>query len=157
SRGCDMSRSRRSFAMLTLAAIALVFAWVAIHQSTADAQPDPKKPDRKPPPVVAELVGQTEERQAHGPLGIAVAGDYAYLAAWRRGLRVVNIANPKEPQEVGGCRIEGAATDVVVTGGYAYVAAGGGGLRILDLARPASPKEVGSCPVRGGAVAVIVA
>src|SRR5439155_12759808 len=80
-----------------------------------------------------------------------------YLAAWRRGLRVVNIANPKEPQEVGGCRIEGAAKDVVVAGGYAYVAAGGGGLRILDLARPASPKEVGSCPVRGGAVAVIMA
>jgi len=43
--------------------------------------PDPKKPDRQPSQVAAELIGQTGERQAHGPLGIAIAGDYAYLAA----------------------------------------------------------------------------
>src|SRR5262249_54769065 len=135
---------------------ALVLAFPVIERP-AGAQPEPKKSDREPPKVVAERVGQIGERRAPGPLGIAVAGGYAYLAAWRHGLRVLNIADPKEPKEVAECRIEGDAKDVVVAGGYAFVAAQAGGLRVLDLTRPSAPKEVGSCRVRGGAVAVVVA
>src|SRR5262245_55789423 len=152
-----MIRQRRSFAMLTVAASALVFSWAAMHQPASCAQPDPKKPDRKPPQVTAELVGQIGERRAPGPLGIALSGDYAYLAAWRHGLRVVNISDPKEPKEVAECRIDGDVRDVVVSGGYAYVAAQQGGLRVLDLSRPAFPKEVGSCRARGEAAVVVVA
>jgi hypothetical protein len=161
--GCCSQRSavkllclRVAFAMLRGAVFALILAGAAVHQPAAQAGPDAKKQERRPQQIAAELVGQTGERQAPGPLGIAVAGDYAYLAAWRRGLRVVNISNPKEPKEVGGCRIQGDAKDVVVAGGYAFVAAEEGGLRVLDLARPASPKEVGSCRTRGEALAVIV-
>src|SRR5437867_3141255 len=108
-----LPRHRLSFAMLTGAALALGVPCSAIHQP-ARAQPDSKNPDKPPQQVTAELVGQPEERQASGPLGLALAGDHAYLAAWRRGLRIVNISNPKEPKEVGGCRIHGDAKDVVV-------------------------------------------
>src|SRR5262245_12909489 len=108
---------RPAFAMLTGAAVALAFPLVVIAR-TVRAQPEPKKPDRKPPQVAAELVGQIGERRAPGPLGIALSGNYAYLAAWRHGLRVVNIADPKEPKEVAEFRIEGSVGDVVVAGGY---------------------------------------
>src|SRR5207247_335827 len=155
-RAMELLRLRLPFAMLTAAALALAFPCAATHQPATGAQPDSKKVDRQPQQVVAELLGRTEERQASGPLGIAVSGDYAYLAACRRGLRVVNISNPKEPKEVGGCRIQGDAKDVVVAGGYAFVAAQEGGLRVFDLARPASPKDVGLCRTRGHALAVIV-
>ena len=107
-----MIRPRRSFTTLTVVASALVLCWTAIHTSTASAQPEPKKPDREPPKVVAELVGQIGERRAPGPLGIALSGDYAYLAAWHRGLRVVNIADPKEPKEVAEFRIEGTVRPI---------------------------------------------
>src|SRR5262245_35549913 len=142
--------------MLAGATFALAVPFAGIERP-AGAQPEPKKLDRKAPPVVAELVGQLGERRASGPLGIALNGDYAYLAAWRHGLRVVNISNTKEPKEVTDCRIEGAAKGVAVSGGYAFVAAQEGGLRILDVTRPASPKEVGSCRTQGDASAVVVA
>src|SRR5262249_39090298 len=146
---------RLSFAMLTGAAL-LAFP-LAVIERPAGAQPEPKKPDRKPPQVAAERVGQIEERRAPGPLGIALSGEYAYLAAWRHGLRVLKVSDPKEPKEVAECRIEGDARDVVVAGGYAYVAAQQGGLRILDLSRPASPKEVGFCRMLREAAVVVVA
>jgi hypothetical protein len=155
-----MSYPRRSFAMPTAAAFALVFPGAAIHQPTTYAQPDLKKPDRKAPQVAAELVGQREERQASGPLGICVHGDYAYLAAWRRGLRVVEISNPKEPKELAGCRIQGEAKDVVVAGGYAFLAAEEGSLRVLGPGSPGVPEgsrllsrsRCGSCSERGGEI-----
>jgi hypothetical protein len=59
-------------------AIALNFLSAAI-QSTA--QPDPKKPDRKPQQLAAELVGQSEVRQAPGPLGIVVNGGFGPAVA----------------------------------------------------------------------------
>jgi len=106
-----MIRLRLSLAMLMGAA--LVFAFPVIERP-AGAQPEPKKSDREPPKVVAELVGQIGERRAPGPLGIALFGDYVYLAAWRRGLRVVSVSNLKEPKGVAECRVEGDAKDVVV-------------------------------------------
>src|SRR6476619_4792848 len=91
SGGAKMIRLRLSLAMSMGAALVLAFPAI---ERPAGAQPEPKISDREPPKVVAELVGQIGERRASGPLGIAVSGDYAYLAAWRRGLRVVNISNP---------------------------------------------------------------
>src|SRR5262249_47667448 len=158
--GCTMMRSCIRHPLATLMGVGFVLALTCVlsHQPATGAQPESKKPDlpsaRK---VAVELVGRTDDGSASGPLGVTVAGDYAYLAAWRRGLRVVNVSNPKKPKEVGGCRIQGNAKDVVVAGGYAFVAALEGGLRVLDLTSPASPKEVGLCRVRGEAVAVIVA
>src|SRR5262245_44324653 len=95
---------RPAFAMLTGAAVALAFPLVVIERPVG-AQSNPKKPDREPPQVAAELVGQIGQQRAPGPLGIALSGDYAYLAAWRHGLRVVNVSDPKEVAE---CRIVGA-------------------------------------------------
>ena len=34
-------------------------------------------------------------------LGVAVAGNYAYVADNDRGLRVINVANPAAPGEIG--------------------------------------------------------
>ena len=39
--------------------------------------------------VALELVGRTDDGSTPGPLGLTVVGDYTYLAAWRRGLRVI--------------------------------------------------------------------
>lgn len=70
-------------------------------------------------------------------------GGYAYVATGEGGLRVVDIANPAAPVEVGALDTPGSAVDVELMGNHAYVADGVGGLRVVDVAKPAAPAEVG--------------
>ena len=58
------------------------------------------------------------------PLGIAVSGNYLYVADDYYGLRVINVMNPANPQEVGFYFTEGRAQSVFVVGDLAYVSAG---------------------------------
>uniref|UniRef100_A0A7V6CMS6 LVIVD repeat protein n=1 Tax=candidate division WOR-3 bacterium TaxID=2052148 RepID=A0A7V6CMS6_UNCW3 len=74
---------------------------------------------------------------------VAVSGNYAYVADWEAGLRIIDISNPRSPVEVGYYDTPGAAYGVAVSGNYAYVADAGAGLRIIDISNPRSPNEVG--------------
>jgi hypothetical protein len=101
-------------------------------------------------------------------LGVAVAGDVAYVAAGEQGLRIVDVSDPSQPQELGAYTYDdttpgytpGSAQDVVVapcrTGvtlrQCAFVAeapgtAGGspvgGGLRIINVNDSANPAQIG--------------
>ena len=63
--------------------------------------------------------------------GVTVSGDYAYVADYKEGLRVIDVSDPTSPTEVGYYNTPGYAEDVAVSGDYAYVADGGGGIFIL--------------------------
>jgi hypothetical protein len=74
---------------------------------------------------------------------VDIQGNYAYVAASLSGLRIVDISNPNDIQEVssiGGWR----GYDVLVDGNYAYVSTGAGGLRIVNITNPLLPQQVGS-------------
>ena len=73
------------------------------------------------------------------------------------GLRIVDIANPAAPREVGYYDTPGAGEGVTVAGTYAYVADGYSGLRIVDIANPTAPHEVGYYNTPGYALGVTVA
>jgi hypothetical protein len=83
--------------------------------------------------------------------GVAVAGNYAYVADSYSGLRVIDIANPFLPREVGNCNYcQGAAFDIAIKDNYAYVVvtvwsdtSDTSGLFITDVTEPASPSVVG--------------
>jgi hypothetical protein len=77
-----------------------------------------------------------------GARGVAVSGDYAYIADMDSSLRVFSIADPVHPVEIGRCRTQDEAISVVVSGGYAYVG-DRSGLRVISVADPAHPVEVG--------------
>ena len=79
---------------------------------------------------------------------------YAYVADG--DLRIINVADPAGPSEVGFYDTPGVARDVVVAGHYAYIADGESGLRILDVADPAAPVEVGTYKTLGEPRAVTV-
>ena len=81
--------------------------------------------------------------------GVAVAGNYAYVADDDSGLRVISIADPAHPSEVGYCGTPGLAWGVAVAGNYAYVADEDAGLRVISIADPAHPSEVGYCDTPG--------
>jgi len=62
-----------------------------------------------------------------------------YVADGTSGLRVVNIANPQSPTEVGSYDTPGGASHVAIAGNYTYVADGSGGLVILRFTGEATP------------------
>jgi hypothetical protein len=89
--------------------------------------------------------------------GVAVAGDYAYLADGSGGLHIINVSDPAAPTEVGLHDTPGNAYSVAVAGDYAYVADGSSGLRIINASEPANPTEVGFYDTAGNAYSVAVA
>jgi len=89
--------------------------------------------------------------------GVAVSGTLAYVAAGGAGLRVVDVADPTRPTEVGAWDSRGYAEGIAVAGATAYLADGPYGLRVVDVSNPARPKEVGSAYVMNYAFEVAVA
>ena len=85
-----------------------------------------------------------------------MVGDYAYVAAYDAGLRVISVADKSNLTEVGFFNTPGLAEDVHVVGDYAYVADWRGGLHIISVADKSSLIEVGFCEIPGRAVDVYV-
>jgi hypothetical protein len=82
--------------------------------------------------------------------GVAVSGNYAYVAARSgvhapmgdAGLQVIDVSNPADPQRVGGYDTEGAWA----CGGLGQLRLRGGwdsGLQVIDVSDPANPQRVG--------------
>ncbi len=63
--------------------------------------------------------------------GVAVSGNYAYVADGAAGLQVIDVSYPPNPRRVGGYDTIGSARGVAVRGTYAYVADDAWGLIIL--------------------------
>ncbi|MBU0507670.1 hypothetical protein KKH27_02365 [bacterium] len=81
--------------------------------------------------------------------GVAVSGNFAYVAAMTSGLRVIDITDPAAPFEVGYYDTPGSAYGVAVAGNYAYVADYTSGLRVVDITNPAAPLEVAFYGMQG--------
>jgi len=86
--------------------------------------------------------------------GLYVARTYAYVAAGREGLAIVDVENPERPRLLQKFTAEGALNDTrdVVVGStnaslFAYVADGANGLKVVQLTAPDSqPKFYGFSP-----------
>ncbi len=89
-------------------------------------------------------------------LGVAINGNYAYVAAKGYGLYVIDITNPEFPAEAGVYDTPGTAYDVVYSGGYAYVADNNSGLSIIDVSTPTAPSLVGAYTAPNSAYGVAV-
>ncbi|MBN1594662.1 hypothetical protein JW933_01920 [candidate division FCPU426 bacterium] len=96
------------------------------------------------------------EPPGYAAYGVALQGDYAYLACNSGGLCVVDISDPNLPQQAGVTLQPTSAQSVAVDGNFAYVADGENGLRIIDISNPASPGQVGYQYLTGTARAVAV-
>ncbi|MDH4179613.1 MAG: S-layer homology domain-containing protein, partial [Armatimonadota bacterium] len=88
--------------------------------------------------------------------GVAVSGDYAYVADGDWGLRVIDISAPGEPVEVGSYDTSGYAESVEVLGRVAVVADGSGGVVLVDCNTPTSPVELATYETTGWATDVDV-
>jgi len=88
---------------------------------------------------------------------VAVAGDYAYVAAGEAGLQVVDISNLRAPVLVGFLDTAGDAQDIKVIGNVAFLADGPAGLVLVDVSSPIAPRLLGQVATPGAAIDIAVA
>jgi len=87
---------------------------------------------------------------------VFVAGGHAYLATDIRGFRVLSLANPAQPVEVGFLASNDASLGVSVAGDVAYVADRYAGLSVVSIADPANPVRLSVVDTPGRARKVFV-
>ncbi|AKB28435.1 hypothetical protein MSSIT_1716 [Methanosarcina siciliae T4/M] len=104
------------------------------------------------PEVDMEQVGHL----AGNVCGVAVSGNYVYVADYNNGLVIVDISNPYSPSIKGSYSTAGNSEGVSVSGNYACVADGYNGLVIVDIGNPSSPVITGSYDTAGYAYGVSV-
>ncbi len=89
--------------------------------------------------------------------GVDVGGDYACVADNYAGLRVIYVADPTAPSEVGHYDNPGVTTHLaIIDTDYVYLPDSGSGVHVISLADPAHPAEVGflNTPSHVGGIAV---
>ncbi|MCX6376901.1 MAG: hypothetical protein NTU88_12870, partial [Armatimonadetes bacterium] len=72
------------------------------------------------------------------PNGVALSGDYAFVADGGQGLSIVRISDPANPVFVTSAKLSGFASGVVVHGSYAYLSAWDS-LQVFNVEDPAAP------------------
>jgi hypothetical protein len=92
-----------------------------------------------------------------GVMGVAIAGDYAYVAASDSGMYVVDISDPHQPVRAARADTPGSASDIAIGNGYAYIADLFSGLQIIDIRDPIHPVLVAGLDTALPAVSVAVA
>ena len=74
------------------------------------------------------------------PMGVALMGSYAYVAAARAGVQVVDIRDPRRMQLAAVVQVPGIALGISVHEGYGFIAAGREGMVMVDLQDPLNPR-----------------
>lgn len=86
----------------------------------------------------------------------ALDGPLAYVSAADNSLRVVDIADPLAPLEVGRVDLSFGIAHLAVADGHLFAAAGAAGLQVFTLADPAQPSLVGGAVLQYDARSVAV-
>jgi hypothetical protein len=86
--------------------------------------------------------------------GVRVRGTTAFVSDGLRGLAIVDVTDPRQPQLLGRAAIDGQARGLDLDGDHAYVAAGAGGLVVVNVADLRAPRVVGVARVAGSAIRV---
>jgi len=102
-------------------------------------------------PARPATIGQSEVLPAIVS-DVALSGDLAFVAAGESGgLRVMDVADPRQPREVGWLDTPGSASAVAVVDRHVVIADGAAGyLRVVDAGDPARPREVAAYQARRG-------
>ena len=109
----------------------------------------------KAEPLCPQLVGSYDTPGT--AWGIAVSGNYAYVADRLAGLQIINVSDVTNPTLAGSYNTSGSAQDVVISGKHAYVTGYDvGGLQILDVSDVTNPTLAGSYNTPGYAEGVAV-
>jgi hypothetical protein len=93
-------------------------------------------------PTAPRLLGSIDTNLMGDVKAVAVSGNYAYEADASGGLKVIAIANPAQPQQIGRCQTSGFSEGVVISGNYACVDDMSGGLQVIDISDADHPMPI---------------
>lgn len=135
--------------------IIVAISGVVIYYSTLPTSSTTPEPDEPTQTSGVELTEVGLNDELGSPHDIFVSGNYAYIADSFNGMRVVDVSDPANPQQVGTFSPSGSrrAQGVYFSSPYLFVA-DGLGMLILDVSNPATPSEVGFYHSTGFAVNV---
>jgi hypothetical protein len=85
---------------------------------------------------------------------IAATDDMVYVTDRNNRLKIFDVTDISEPQEIWSYPPPGHILDVALRGNHAFLAAGSAGLKAVDIADPEHPVEVGSCALPGEASSI---
>ncbi|NGX43067.1 MAG: hypothetical protein K940chlam7_01358, partial [Chlamydiae bacterium] len=88
--------------------------------------------------------------------GVAVSGNYAYVADQNWGLQIIDVSNVTNPTLAGSYDTPGIAFGVALSGNYAYVTDLYSGLQIIDVSNVTNPTLAGFYNTSGTAHGVAV-
>ncbi len=92
-------------------------------------------------PTAPTLLSELPVLMNEGDTAVVVADHHAYIAAGDQGLRIIDIADPKAPVEIGAFNPPSAwLSDIELVDNLAYIA--GGDLYIVDVSDPHNPVSV---------------
>ncbi len=88
---------------------------------------------------------------------VALGPGHLYVSDRKGGLRILSLADPRRPVELGAL-LEGTAEvlDVAVDGARLWVSGGPAGVQVLDAADPAAPTPLGTLIVDDRAIGVLL-
>jgi hypothetical protein len=87
---------------------------------------------------------------------VAVAGDYAYVADYDAGLRVLSLANRGQPIEVGHLFTGQSTAEVQVVGNRAYVTGETSNFFVIDITDPSNPQQLSKLGIGGSPRSIVV-
>ena len=78
----------------------------------------------------------------------SLVDDFLYVAAGPKGLKIIDLTNPKVPVLIGSCKVPSGAMYVQIKDDYAYVADALNGLQIIDISDKKNPYIIGNVDVK---------
>jgi len=102
-------------------------------------------------------LAQWHEFEGGQAYGIALSGQNAFIAAGDKGMLVMDLSDPRNPQKLSSLSLPSFAVDITIDGRLAYIANLSAGLAIVDIADPTQPKLLGGIKARGDVWDVAIA
>lgn len=109
-------------------------------------------------PAAIHITGQIDLNfDGSQTTGVAVLGDYAFVADATDGVRVVDVSDSTSPQLVHTFHTASFTESVAVAGNRLYAANSGAGIQVLDISTPTNiPPALGSYATPGTTVGVTI-
>ncbi len=104
-----------------------------------------------------KLVERGIARGLRGAWGVAVSGNYVYVAETKGSLAIVDVSDPARPTFVSRIATGGSGQSVTIAGNLAYVAAGAAGMAIVDVSNPRKPSMVAQLDTDSSTLQIAVA
>lgn len=106
-------------------------------------------------PTAIHHEGQLQlDNSGQETVGVAVSGDYAYLADASSGVRIINITDPAHPTETSTFITNGFNSGVAIAGNRLFAGNSGAGVQAVDITDLSHPSEISHYQTPGEVVGI---